>query len=191
MPVFFFLCSGGYRRCCLLPPPYTDPIPLIPGEEISLRIFLIIYFLTKMAKNHEIGAFGWAARDTSGVLSPFNFSTRATGEYDVQFSFFCFSYPVLFLFLLPRFRKKRNGRVMALAEARAAWQRTGNRCLVQEDAKRAPQLAYCSSLPPPCSKPSETGPTTSPSPQDIPPPSASSYPFDRNSSYYIYNSMCR
>ncbi|EYU30917.1 hypothetical protein ABFS82_08G218600 [Erythranthe guttata] len=42
-----------------------------------------------MAKNHEtehpVGAFGWAARDTSGVLSPFNFSRRATGEYDVQF----------------------------------------------------------------------------------------------------------
>ncbi|KAL7083105.1 hypothetical protein ACP275_14G141400 [Erythranthe tilingii] len=72
---------------------------------------------------------------------------------------------------------------MALAEARAAWQRTGNRCLVQEDAKRAPKLAYCSSVPPPCSKPSETGPTTSPSPQDIPPTSAASNPFDRNSSY--------
>ncbi|EYU19438.1 hypothetical protein MIMGU_mgv1a016976mg [Erythranthe guttata] len=55
-----------------------------------------------MAKNHEtehpVGAFGWAARDTSGVLSPFNFSTRATEEYDVQFSFFCFSYPVQFSF---------------------------------------------------------------------------------------------
>ncbi|EYU32264.1 hypothetical protein ABFS82_02G176500 [Erythranthe guttata] len=35
---------------------------------------------------------------------------------------------------------------MALAEARAAWQRTANRCLVQEDAKRAPKLAYCSSI---------------------------------------------
>ncbi|KAL7143602.1 hypothetical protein ABFS83_08G202700 [Erythranthe nasuta] len=102
-----------------------------------------------------------------------------------SFSVYCY------ILLKLGFRKKRNGRVMALAEARAAWQRTGNRCLVQEDAKRAPKLAYCSSLPPPCSKPSETGPTTSPSPPDIPPPSASSYPFDRNSSYYIYNSMCR
>ncbi|XP_068659063.1 uncharacterized protein [Aristolochia californica] len=34
---------------------------------------------------------------------------------------------------------------MAAAEARAAWQRTANRCFVQEDAKRAPKLAYCSS----------------------------------------------
>ncbi|XP_020105407.1 uncharacterized protein LOC109721982 [Ananas comosus] len=34
---------------------------------------------------------------------------------------------------------------MAAAEARAAWQRTANRCLVQEDAKRAPKLACCPS----------------------------------------------
>ncbi|KAG2376665.1 hypothetical protein LR48_Vigan319s000800 [Vigna angularis] len=32
---------------------------------------------------HPIKAFGWAARDTSGILSPFNFSRRATGEKDV------------------------------------------------------------------------------------------------------------
>ncbi|KAK4356331.1 hypothetical protein RND71_025302 [Anisodus tanguticus] len=42
-----------------------------------------------MAKSYEnehpIKAFGWAARDTSGVLSPFNFSRRVTGEKDVQF----------------------------------------------------------------------------------------------------------
>ncbi|EYU24158.1 hypothetical protein MIMGU_mgv1a025660mg [Erythranthe guttata] len=25
---------------------------------------------------HPVGAFGWAGRDTSGVLSPFNFSRR-------------------------------------------------------------------------------------------------------------------
>lgn len=35
--------------------------------------------------------------------------------------------------------------VMAAAEARAAWQRTANRCFVQEDAKRAPKLACCPS----------------------------------------------
>lgn len=35
--------------------------------------------------------------------------------------------------------------MMAAAEARAAWQRTANRCFVQEDAKRAPKLACCSS----------------------------------------------
>ncbi|XP_006659382.1 uncharacterized protein LOC102700820 [Oryza brachyantha] len=34
---------------------------------------------------------------------------------------------------------------MAAAEARAAWQRAANRCLVQEDRKRAPKLAYCPS----------------------------------------------
>ncbi|CAH9139014.1 unnamed protein product [Cuscuta epithymum] len=32
-----------------------------------------------------VKAFGWAARDTSGHLSPFNFSRRETGEKDVQF----------------------------------------------------------------------------------------------------------
>jgi cinnamyl-alcohol dehydrogenase len=32
-----------------------------------------------------VKALGWAARDTSGVLSPFNFSRRATGDRDVQF----------------------------------------------------------------------------------------------------------
>ena len=32
---------------------------------------------------------------------------------------------------------------MAAAEARAVWQRTVNRCFVQEDAKRAPKLACC------------------------------------------------
>ncbi|KAF9602198.1 hypothetical protein IFM89_025543 [Coptis chinensis] len=35
--------------------------------------------------------------------------------------------------------------MMAAAEARAAWQRTANRCFVQEDAKRAPKLACCPS----------------------------------------------
>nr|WRW51044.1 8-hydroxygeraniol dehydrogenase [Uncaria rhynchophylla] len=33
---------------------------------------------------HPLKAFGWAARDASGVLSPFSFSRRATGEKDVQ-----------------------------------------------------------------------------------------------------------
>ncbi|XP_075646231.1 putative mannitol dehydrogenase [Castanea sativa] len=47
-----------------------------------------------MAKSPEIEhpskAFGWAARDTSGLLSPFNFSRRATGEKDVTFKvLFC------------------------------------------------------------------------------------------------------
>ncbi|XP_058081254.1 probable mannitol dehydrogenase isoform X8 [Magnolia sinica] len=34
-------------------------------------------------EEHPQKAFGWAARDTSGVLSPFKFSRRANGEDDV------------------------------------------------------------------------------------------------------------
>nr|P93257.1 RecName: Full=Probable mannitol dehydrogenase; AltName: Full=NAD-dependent mannitol dehydrogenase [Mesembryanthemum crystallinum]AAB38503.1 cinnamyl-alcohol dehydrogenase Eli3 [Mesembryanthemum crystallinum] len=34
---------------------------------------------------HPQKAFGWAARDTSGTLSPLKFSRRATGEQDVTF----------------------------------------------------------------------------------------------------------
>ncbi|CAM8960931.1 unnamed protein product [Rhodiola kirilowii] len=44
---------------------------------------------------------------------------------------------------------------MAAAEARAAWQRTANRCFVQEDAKRAPKLACCQTSS--SSKPVDTG----------------------------------
>ncbi|KAJ4965415.1 hypothetical protein NE237_017264 [Protea cynaroides] len=36
-------------------------------------------------EEHPRKAFGWAARDSSGVLSPFKFSRRATGEEDVTF----------------------------------------------------------------------------------------------------------
>lgn len=63
---------------------------------------------------------------------------------------------------------------MALAEARAAWQRTANRCLVQEDAKRAPKLACCSSLPP-SAKHAETEPTNAADGQDIPNPNSSTF----------------
>ncbi|KAI4314445.1 hypothetical protein L6164_027353 [Bauhinia variegata] len=34
---------------------------------------------------HPRKAFGWAARDSSGILSPFKFSRRETGEKDVTF----------------------------------------------------------------------------------------------------------
>ncbi|KAM7503888.1 hypothetical protein LguiB_002792 [Lonicera macranthoides] len=34
---------------------------------------------------HPVKAFGWGARDSSGILSPFNFSRRATGDEDVRF----------------------------------------------------------------------------------------------------------
>ncbi|KAF8411334.1 hypothetical protein HHK36_003881 [Tetracentron sinense] len=36
-------------------------------------------------EEHPRKAFGWAARDPSGVLSPFKFSRRATGDEDVTF----------------------------------------------------------------------------------------------------------
>ncbi|KAE8704945.1 putative mannitol dehydrogenase [Hibiscus syriacus] len=36
-------------------------------------------------EEHPKKAFGWAARDCSGVLSPFKFSRRATGDKDVAF----------------------------------------------------------------------------------------------------------
>nr|GMC56833.1 8-hydroxygeraniol dehydrogenase-like [Ipomoea batatas] len=40
---------------------------------------------TSYEYEHPVKACGWAARDTSGVLSPFKFSRRETGENDVQF----------------------------------------------------------------------------------------------------------
>ncbi|KAG0543445.1 hypothetical protein BDA96_02G191400 [Sorghum bicolor] len=52
---------------------------------------------------------------------------------------------------------------MAAAEARAAWQRAANRCLVQEDAKRAPKLACC----PPPLQPHDASDGSPPSPQDL------------------------
>lgn len=36
-------------------------------------------------EEHPVKAFGWAARDSSGHLSPFHFSRRETGEDDVKF----------------------------------------------------------------------------------------------------------
>ncbi|PKI61463.1 hypothetical protein CRG98_018146 [Punica granatum] len=36
-------------------------------------------------QEHPVKAFGWAARDSSGHLSPFDFSRRTTGENDVTF----------------------------------------------------------------------------------------------------------
>ncbi|OIV93023.1 hypothetical protein TanjilG_20685 [Lupinus angustifolius] len=38
---------------------------------------------TQPELEHRKKTFGWAARDTSGVLSPFNFSRRETGDKDV------------------------------------------------------------------------------------------------------------
>lgn len=33
---------------------------------------------------HPVEAFGWAAKDSSGFLSPFKFFRRATGDKDVK-----------------------------------------------------------------------------------------------------------
>lgn len=69
---------------------------------------------------------------------------------------------------------------MAAAEARAAWQRAANRCLVQEDAKRAPKLACCSSASPSL-KQVDSGPANGADAQN---PSGTCFlPFNRNSSY--------
>ncbi|CAI0419743.1 unnamed protein product, partial [Linum tenue] len=67
-------------------------------KEISDSIYISVEFSSnpvrekqrKMVANqpekeHPVPAFGLAARDPSGVLSPFNFSRRATGEKDVKF----------------------------------------------------------------------------------------------------------
>ncbi|KAL6969291.1 putative mannitol dehydrogenase [Sarracenia purpurea var. burkii] len=40
---------------------------------------------TDRTENHPTKAFGWAARDNTGILSPFRFSIRATGDEDVTF----------------------------------------------------------------------------------------------------------
>ncbi|XP_043687634.1 uncharacterized protein LOC122638843 isoform X2 [Telopea speciosissima] len=58
---------------------------------------------------------------------------------------------------------------MAAAEARAAWQRTANRCFVQEDAKRAPKLACCPSSSSTSKPESDIGPGDFPNEQDHPP----------------------
>ncbi|KAG8377976.1 hypothetical protein BUALT_Bualt08G0089800 [Buddleja alternifolia] len=54
--------------------------------------YLISYFLFLEKKKpneiaeveHPVKALGWAARDATGVLSPFEFSRRATRDHDVQ-----------------------------------------------------------------------------------------------------------
>lgn len=58
---------------------------------------------------------------------------------------------------------------MAVAEARAAWQRTANRCFVQEDAKRAPKFACCPSTSS-SSKQLDAGPLNPEQGQDNPTP---------------------
>ncbi|PON97277.1 Transmembrane protein [Trema orientale] len=68
---------------------------------------------------------------------------------------------------------------MAAAEARAVWQRTANRCFVQEDAKRAPKLACCQSSS--TSIQADSGPAA---PADAPDhPAVGFMPLNRNPSY--------
>lgn len=69
---------------------------------------------------------------------------------------------------------------MAGAEARAVWQRTANRCFVQEDAKRAPKLAYCQSSSS-TTKQVDAGPATAAEGLDH--PAAGFMPLNRNRSY--------
>lgn len=69
---------------------------------------------------------------------------------------------------------------MAGAEARAVWQRTANRCFVQEDAKRAPKLAYCQSSSS-TTKQVDAGPATATEGLDH--PGAAFMPISRNRSY--------
>nr|XP_027075677.1 probable mannitol dehydrogenase [Coffea arabica] len=46
--------------------------------------------VAEMAGEDGVKTFGWAARDTSGILSPFEFTRRATGAKDVRFKvLFC------------------------------------------------------------------------------------------------------
>ncbi|KAK6918160.1 hypothetical protein RJ641_016582 [Dillenia turbinata] len=69
---------------------------------------------------------------------------------------------------------------MAAAEVRAAWQRTANRCFVQEDAKRAPKLACCPSSTS-SSKPVDAGPTSATDGHDD--SNIAFLPLNRNPSY--------
>lgn len=69
---------------------------------------------------------------------------------------------------------------MAVAEARAAWQRTANRCFVQEDAKRAPKLACCPSSAA-STKQIDSGPASAADGQDYYVPGF--FPLNSNPSY--------
>ena len=77
---------------------------------------------------------------------------------------------------------------MAGAEARALWQRTANRCFVQEDAKRAPKLACCQSS---CatSKSVDTGPASTADESDH--NTVNVTHFNRKSSISNLSSDCR
>ncbi|CAH2042517.1 unnamed protein product, partial [Thlaspi arvense] len=46
---------------------------------------LTLRMAKSLEEQHPVKVIGWAAKDSSGVLAPFNFSRRATGEKDVTF----------------------------------------------------------------------------------------------------------
>ncbi|KAF4402156.1 hypothetical protein G4B88_017668 [Cannabis sativa] len=59
---------------------------LSKGDKKKIKHKLWIQTMTKSyEEEHAKEAFGWAARDSSGVLSPFHFSRRENGEKDVTF----------------------------------------------------------------------------------------------------------
>ncbi|XP_038719595.1 8-hydroxygeraniol dehydrogenase-like [Tripterygium wilfordii] len=71
----------------LLSPIYTSTFST--AHTRTLKQFLLWKKEKKMGMSPEavlpVSCFGWAARDTSGHLSPFNFSRRDTGDEDVRF----------------------------------------------------------------------------------------------------------
>ncbi|KAM7519785.1 hypothetical protein LguiB_018747 [Lonicera macranthoides] len=53
--------------------------------DVKYRFVIDVVMAKSYEEEHPVKTFGWAARDTSGFLSPFKFSRRATGEKDVRF----------------------------------------------------------------------------------------------------------
>lgn len=99
----------------------------------------------------------------------------------ILISFLSFFYAYKFQFFpFTEWNVWKYRKVMAAAEARAVWQRTANRCFVQEDAKRAPKLACCQSSSS-TSKQVEAGPATASYGRDY--PASGFVPLNRNSSY--------
>ncbi|XP_073526478.1 uncharacterized protein [Phyllobates terribilis] len=69
--------------------PYSSS-SLLPAKDECLTISIWrknVWVVRQIMEDEERGqkAYGWAARDTSGHLSPFNFCRRATGDLDVTF----------------------------------------------------------------------------------------------------------
>ncbi|CAH2042502.1 unnamed protein product [Thlaspi arvense] len=57
----------------------------VTTHALSLSLFLYSMAGKSPEEEHPVESFGWAAKDPSGVLSPFKFSRRATGDEDVRF----------------------------------------------------------------------------------------------------------